>query len=93
MHALGGSTLNRRGGHAGDNWQPLIWACKDGNLTVAEQLLDNGHGINKTEPLADKGSSAYAPIHWAATKGHKQVSRNMRGVEGRDLESWGSEEG
>jgi len=69
----GGSTLNRRGGHAGDNWQPLIWACKDGNLTVAEQLLDNGHDINKTEPLADKGSSAYAPIHWAATKGHKQV--------------------
>ena len=74
VRASGGSTLNRRGGHAGDNWQPLIWACKDGNLTVAEQLLDNGHDINKTEPLTDKGSSAYAPLHWAATKGHKQVS-------------------
>ena len=69
----GGSTLNRRGGHAGDNWQPLIWAAKDGNLIISEQLLDNGHDINKTEPLTDKGSSAWAPIHWASSKGHVKV--------------------
>ena len=37
------------------------------------QLLDNGHDINKTEPLADKGSSAWGPTHWAASKGHIQV--------------------
>ena len=59
--------------HPGDNWQPLIWAAKDGNLIISEQLLDNGHDINKTEPVADKGSSAWAPVHWASSKGHIKV--------------------
>ena len=40
---------------------------------VAPALLDSGHDINKTEPIADKGSSAWGPIHWAAAKGHAPV--------------------
>ena len=75
----GGSALNRRGGHAGDSWQPLIWAAKDGNRAIAEQLIDSGHDINKTEPLADKGGSAWAPIHWAASKGHTKVLEMLIG--------------
>ena len=63
------STLNRRGGHLSDAWQPLIWAAKDGNLTIATHLLDHGHDINKCEPMQDKGSSAWGPVHWAASKG------------------------
>ena len=69
----GSTTLNRRGGHATDQWQPLIWACKDAQMSIAEQLLGNGHDINKTEPIQDKGSSAWGPLHWAASKGHLQV--------------------
>ena len=68
-----GTTLNRRGGHAGDQWQPLIWATKNGNLVVTRQLLDNGVDIDKTEPVQDKGSSAWGPVHWAASKGHQAV--------------------
>ena len=67
------TTLNRRGGHAGDQWQPLIWAAKDGNIIIVEQLLDNGHDINKTEPIQDKGNSAWGPLHWAASKGHMNI--------------------
>lgn len=67
------TTLNRRGGHASDQWQPLIWAAKDGHLLVAEQLLNNGHDINKTEPLQDKGNSAWAPLHWAAAKDNQKI--------------------
>ena len=69
----GSSTLNRRGGQAGDAWQPLIWAAKDGNLTIVNQLLDNGHDIDKTEPISDKGGSAWGPLHFAAAKGHMKV--------------------
>ena len=68
-----GTTLNRRGGHAGDAWQPLIWACRDGHVPIANQFLHIGHDINKTESVSDKGSNAWGPIHWAASKGHMNV--------------------
>ena len=40
---------------------------------VTRQLLDNGVDIDKTEPVQDKGSSAWGPVHWAASKGHQAV--------------------
>jgi len=66
----GTATLNRRGGSASDSWQPLLWAAKDNNLIVAQMLLEKGHDVNKQEPIQDKGNSGYAPLHWAAHKGH-----------------------
>ena len=46
--AMGGSSsqkvtsLNRRGAAVAGSWDPLIWAAKDNNLSVAEQLIKNG---------------------------------------------------
>jgi len=69
----GTATLNRRGGSASDSWQPLLWAAKDNNLIVASMLLEKGHDINKQESMQDKGLSGYAPLHWAAHKGHLKM--------------------
>lgn len=33
-------------------------------------LIDKGHDVNKQEAMQDKGNSGYAPLHWAAQKGH-----------------------
>jgi hypothetical protein len=64
------ATLNRRGAQAAEAWQPLIWAAKDNNLLIAEAFLDSGHDVNRQEAWQDKGNSGYAPLHWAAQKGH-----------------------
>ena len=65
----GPSTLNRRGGHASGQWQPLIWAAKDNNLLVATRLLDTGTDVNLQEPPDDKSGSCYTALHWAALRG------------------------
>ena len=71
----GSSQLNRRGGshQAGDTWQPLIWAAKENQMLVAKMLMDHGYDVNKQESTLDKALSAYAPLHWAAHKGHKEM--------------------
>ena len=71
------TTLNRRGGHLSDAWQPLIWAAKDGNMTIATYLIDNGHDVNKCEPMQDKGNSAWGPVHWAASKGLQDMLKML----------------
>ena len=69
------SHLNRRGGthQTGDAWKPLIWAAKENQLMVAEQLLDHGYNVNEQESTLDKALSGYSPLHWAAHKGHKDM--------------------
>lgn len=71
------TVLNRRGASAAEAWIPLIWAAKDNNLLVAQTLLENGHDVNRQEPATDKGMSGYAPVHWAAQKGHVRGVRSL----------------
>ena len=40
---------------------------------MAQGLLERAHDPNKQEPAQDKGTSGYAPHHWAAQKGHLEV--------------------
>ena len=69
----GVSQLNRRGVNAADSWIPLAWAAKDNHLLIAQQLLEEKHPVNQQEPMVDKGSSGYAPLHWASQKGHVKM--------------------
>ena len=71
--ALGTTQLNRRGANLAGEWMALVWAAKDNNVVVAQQLLENGYDVNKQEPFHDKGNSGYAPIHWACQKGHEEM--------------------
>jgi len=71
----GSSQLNRRGGshQAGDTWQPLLWAVKENQKLVADMLMNHGYDVNKQESSLDKSLGGYAPLHWAALKGHKEM--------------------
>ena len=60
--------LNRKGG-ANDSWKPLLWAARENQLMVATLLLEHGYNVNEQESKDDKGSSGWAPLHWAAQKG------------------------
>ena len=51
----------------------MVWAAKENILQVAELLIDRGHGINRQEAKEDKAVNGYAPIHWAASKGHIEM--------------------
>ena len=75
------SYLNRRGGphQTGDVWKPLIWAAKENQLMVAETLIGHGYNVNEQESAVDKSNSGYAPIHWAAHKGHEPMVRMLIG--------------
>lgn len=66
---MGGTVLNRRGHSGVGEWQPLIWASKDNNLSVVTQLLETGSNVNVQEPLEDKSGSCYSALHWASLRG------------------------
>ena len=67
------TSLNRRGAAVAGSWDPLIWAAKDNNICVAEQLLRDGYDVNEQEDLHDKTHNGYSALHWAAHKGWKQM--------------------
>jgi len=72
---VGSSKLVRRSGGnnstLGMSWHPLIWAAKEGNPSICEQLIKRGHIINANEdPAANAG---FTPLMWAAYRGHAQV--------------------
>jgi len=72
---VGASKLVRRtGGNnstIGLSWHPLIWAAKEGNPTLVEQLIARGHMINANEDA--QANAGFTPLMWAAYRGHAQV--------------------
>ena len=46
------SILNRRGAFAANDWQPLLWAAKEGHAEMLTTLLDLGLDINEQQVYA-----------------------------------------
>lgn len=80
-----GTTLNRRGASAANEWQPLLWAAKEAHMPIATLLLDLGDDINQQQPVTTSSSSMSA-LHIAAQKGHEEMCKFLieRGIK-KDL--------
>ena len=70
----GTMTLNRRSHQQGSDWNALMWGSRYNRLNIVRQLLDSGHDVNEQE-AEDQAHNKYAPIHWAAHKGHLEMVR------------------
>jgi len=54
--------------------------------------MDHGHDVNKQETTLDKSLSGYAPLHWAAQKGSKEMLLLLlnRGADARARDKHGN---
>ena len=77
------TTLNRREGHAGDLCTvaaALIWAAKDGNSIIVEQLLDNGASLSSVAAMHADVYYYSLHAHGHATLRVTPVTRDRRGA-------------
>ena len=66
--------LNRRGASSASEWQPLLWAVKENQMAIVDQLLKLGFDINQQQPNTSS-SSQFGALHWAAIKGHEDMAK------------------
>jgi ankyrin repeat protein len=67
-------------------WTPLIWACCQGHVQVAKELLDHGADIEA------KNRYGETPLHWASRNGHVRVFQALldhgADIEAKDMYDW-----
>jgi len=78
--------LNRRGASAASEWQPFLWAAKEGRVDICEVFLDeHGCDLNEQQPITTSSNNSSA-LHMAATKGLEDMATFLikRGIK-KDL--------
>ena len=59
--------MRRRSSHSYGDWSPLLFACREGIISLCKILLARGADINQKD--MDKLSPGYTPLLSAATRG------------------------